>query len=242
MGQTARGRKTAVAETVSGRPEVFRQDGRYGVMRGGRVTCPARFRRVERLPEDCGFFALAVYAVRGGQSEVTTVIGTDGRDLQVRLYGTVRWQDGCFRGGTDGEGGCWDPVGNAYYDGDPCFTRVVGVEVGLAREHGRGDAPCMRLRRSRGRVSPRFHLWEMFYNRDIIIARDYLIVKGDGNHAYRIRGFLGDGMVVEGDDGMSDYLKIMTDGRKAEAYERLPKECTKIADYRKLGLQRVQTK
>ena len=41
--------------------EVFLQKGLYGVMRNGKVTCPARFKRVERLQKGCGFFALGVY-------------------------------------------------------------------------------------------------------------------------------------------------------------------------------------
>lgn len=230
--------------------EIFFQDGRYGVTHGGRVTCRARFSRVERLPEGCGFFALGVYTVgesraAGRTAEVTTVIGHDGRDLEVRLCGQVQWRDGYFYGESAVAGfcraSCWDPVGNVYYDTDPCFRRVAGVEVGLATEHGRSRTPCMRLRRSRGSVSPRFNTWEMFYNRFIIIARDYLIVKRDGNHAYRIRGYAEGGIVVERDGG-AGYQLVTTDGRAGTCYERLPAGCSKVADYRQMGLRRVQSK
>ena len=227
--------------------EFFQQDGRYGVMCDGRVTCPAKFRRVERLQEDSGFFALATYVTRDKHDldrlvEVTTVIDRQGRDLQVRLFGDVRWCNGYFYGEVDGvgffQGNSWDPVGNSYYDTDPCFREVAGVEVGLSTEHG-GRTPCMKLRSSTGRVSPRFNVCEMFYNRDIIIARDYLIVKRDKNHSYRIRGYM-DGCILVESDERYGFQQITPKGRKGEFYSRLPKESKRVADYRKLGLQRVQ--
>ena len=228
--------------------EVFLQKGLYGVMRNGKVTCPARFKRVERLQDGCGFFALGVYVRRNGQGlgeleEVTTVIDRHGQDLKVTLYGTVGWRDGYFYGEQVGGGyvrsNSWDPVGNAYYDNDPCFRKVAGVEIGFASEHDSQFRTCMKLRLSTGRVSPRFNVWEMFYNRDVIIARDYLVVKRDKNHAYRIRGYLEDSVLVES-EGQYGYQQIMLNGKKGQFYSRLPNESTRIFNALQLGLRRVQ--
>lgn len=228
--------------------EVFLQDGRYGVMRNGRITCPARFKRVKRLQDNSGFFALGVYMKQGERNpcelnEVTTVIDRYGQDLKVMLYGTVCWCNGYFYGksaGTNYIENCWDPVGNSYYDSHPCFRKVAGVEVGISKEHGSKQSPCMKLRFSTGRVSPRFSIWDMFYNRDIIIARDYLVVKKDHNHSYRIKGYLDDSVLVECEERYG-YQQIMLNGRKGVFYGRLPDESTRVFNARKLGLQRVRT-
>ena len=228
--------------------EVFLQNGFYGVMRNGKITCPAKFKRVERLQKDCGFFALGVYLSRNEQNygrleEVTTVIDKKGLDLRVRLYGLVQWRNGYFYGELNGGNylleNSWDPVGNSYYNTDPNFTKVAGVEIGFANEHHSGNVLCMKLRCSTGRVSPRFFVWEMLYNRDIIVARDYLVVKKDHNHSYRIRGYLDDGILVESDEQFG-YQQIMPDGRKGAFFRTLPTGTTRIMDQRRLGLKRAK--
>ena len=174
---------------------------------------------------------------------MTTVIDRYGQDLNVTLYGTVWWGNGYFYGkaiGTDHVENCWDPVGNSYYDYHPCFTKVAGVEVGFSVEHGAPTVSCMKLRLSTGKVSPRFNLREMFYNRDIIIARDYLVVKKDKNHSYRIKGYLGDSVLVEC-EGCYGYQQIMLNGKKGQFYSRLPNESKTTVNAMQLGLQRVQS-
>ncbi|MCH5177846.1 MAG: DEAD/DEAH box helicase [Prevotellaceae bacterium] len=230
--------------------EIFLQDGRYGVMRNGKVTCPAKFKKVERLQGDCTFFALGTYAVRNGkdslkQTDVTTVIDGKGQDLQVKLQGKVFWYKGYFCGVDERETysyiNCWDPIGNSYYyDTYPDFHTVAGVEIGWAKEHVPTEFHCKKLRYSTGRVSPRFDEWEMFYNRNIIIARDYLIVKKDHNHSYRISGYLDDSVLVESDEQYG-YQQIFPNGKKGQCFSKLPKETIRIACPRKLGLRRVDT-
>ena len=229
--------------------EMFLQNGLYGIMRNGKVTCPARFKKVKRLQDSCGFFALGVYLIRnkhnlGELEEVTTVIDRYGQDLNVTLYGTVWWCNGYFYGELVGPNSLkensWDPVGNSYYDSDPCFTKVAGVEIGFSKEHGSRFTPCMKLRLSTGKVSPRFNVWEMFYNRNIIIARDYLVVKKDKNHSYRIRGYLGESVLVECEEQYG-YQQIMLNGKKGLFYSKLPVETTRTFNAIQLGLQRVQT-
>lgn len=230
--------------------EVFLQDGRYGVMRNGKVTCPARFKRVKRLQNDCGFFALGVYMKKnernfGQLMEVMTVIDKKGQDLQVMLYGDVTWQEGYFCGVSERNQYpyvmCWDPIGNSYYyDTYPEFHIVAGVEIGWGNEHVPSDSHCMKLRSSTGKVSPRFYEWEMFFNRSIVIARDYLIVKKDKNHSYRISGYLDDSVLVESDEDFG-YQQIFTDGRKGRLFRKMPEGCKKAMNMSLLGLQRVKT-
>ena len=229
--------------------EVFLQGGHYGIMRNGKVTCPPKFRRVRRLEKGCGFFALGIYLKRDEYEpeklvEVTTVIDNRGCDLHVMLYGNVWWADGYFYGEWVGARSmfvnCWDPVGNAYYDTSPNFTRVAGVELANSHEHGSRNMPCLKLRVSTGKVSPRFNKWEMFYNHDIIIARDYLVVKRDHNHSYRIKGFLDDSVLVESDEQYG-FQQIWPNGRKGQHLNRFPKEASRVFDFRRFGLQRVKT-
>lgn len=229
--------------------EVFLQNGLYGVMRNGKITCPARFKKVKRLQSGCGFFALGIYLRRnernfGKLEEITTVIDQRGQDLNVMLYGNVEWYNGYFYGEQIGsnfiKSNSWDPVGNSYYDSDPCFRKVAGVEVGFSKEHGSQVRPCMKLRQSTGRVSPRFYVSEMFYNHDIVIARDYLVVKTDRNHSYRIKGYLSDSVLVESEEQYG-FQQIMLDGRMGQFYSRMPSESTRTFNATLLGLQRVQT-
>ena len=230
--------------------EVFLQDGRYGVMRNGKITCPARFKQVKRLQENCGFFALGIYTVHDKSdfsklTELTTIIDKSGQDLQVKLYGAVSWKEDYFCGEWKGKTGlyvnCWDPKGNSYYyDTYPDFQKVAGVEIGFSYEHESRSVSCMKLRISTGKVSPRFNICEMFYNRDIIIARDYLVVKKDKNHSYRIRGYLGDSLLVESEERYG-YQQIMLDGKKGLFYDRLPTDTIRVVNLRKLGLYQVET-
>lgn len=229
--------------------EIFLQDGRYGVMRNGKITCPARFKKIERLQKDCGFFALGIYWVQnkyhnGHLDKITTVIDRFGRDLQVKLYGEVRWENGFFHGEWVGVHSVldnyWDPVGNAYYDLYPDFTKVAGVEIANSYEHNSHTVTCRKLRLSTGNVSPRFNEWDMFYNKDIVIARDYLVVKKDKNHAYRISGYMNDCILVESEEQYG-YQQIMLDGKKGQYFTRFPKEATRVANHWQLGLQKVRT-
>jgi len=228
--------------------EVFVQDGKYGVMRNGKVTCPARFRRIERLEQKSGFFALGIYVQYQKKTDrtvtVTTVIDRKGLDLGVRLLGQVKWQNGYFCGMTEGAYpqfvNCWDPVGNSYYrDMAPDFRMVGGVEIATASEHDSYLSVCKKLRYSTGKVSPRFDVWEMFFNRDIVIARDYLVVKRDRNHAYHICGYLGDSVLVQSDERLG-YQQIFLDGKKGELFASAPQGMTRVLNAKVMGLERAK--
>ena len=214
--------------------EVFLQGGRYGVMRNGMVTCPAVFREVRRLDRTSRFFALGIYPSKREDYGMTTVIDRKGLDLKVRLYGQVV-QDGDFFRVSDGVYvGSWDSVGGRYYDiGFPKVETVGGIEVVFADEKG------YKLRCSTGVVSPSFDKDEVLYNHDIAIIRDSLIVKRDNNHAYRIWGYLGDSVLVQGDK-VYGYQQIFRDGKLGAFFVRPPEGMTRVVDFKQLGLKRAK--
>ncbi len=226
--------------------EVFLKDGHYGIMRNGKITCPAKFKRISRLQRETGFFAAATYTgswkdYNGLVSlvDITTVIDRNGHDLDIHLHGDVHWENGLFCGKMEGYSFyCWDPVGNAYYDTYPDFRTVGGVEIGWTHEHDRSLSSCNRLRYSTGRVSPRFLLHEMFYNRYVVIARDYLVVKRDRNHSYRIRAFLDDTILVDSDEGQG-YQQFFLTGKKGALFTQLPHTARRQPDFHRLGLERA---
>ena len=236
--------------------EIFLQDGHYGVRNNGKVTCPARFKEIVRLRDPGGFFAAGIYGSKlyGNYVEYASLIDRKGVDRQLRLFRDVSWADGvyysCYKPENYQEGGSywsayWDPKGNCYYDCAPEFRIVAGVEVAEAYEHdGNREHRCQKLRYSTGNLSPRFQIKDMFYNKHIIIARDYLVVKKDKNHVYHICGYWNGSVIVQKDD-MTGYQQIFLDGRKGESLRGLPTEMTRISPisylyYQKdLGLQRT---
>ena len=236
--------------------EIFLQDGHYGVRNNGKVTCPARFKEIVRLRDPGGFFAAGIYGSKlyGNYVEYASLIDRKGVDRQLRLFRDVSWADGvyysCYKPEGYQEGGSywsayWDPKGNCYYDCAPEFRMVAGVEVAEAYEHdGNREHRCQKLRYSTGNLSPRFQIKDMFYNKHIIIARDYLVVKKDRNHVYHICGYWNGSVIVQKDD-MTGYQQIFLDGRKGESLRGLPTEMTRISPisylyYQKdLGLQRT---
>ena len=218
--------------------EIFLKDGHYGVMNNGRVSCQPRFKEIVRLHDQGGFFAAGVYGgtLYGNYVEYASLIDRKGIDQGLRLFKQVEWKDGVYysyylpkdyKNGDDYWYTYWDPKGNCYYDEDPGFRRVAGVEVAVTCEHENRYQLCNKLRYNTGSMSPRFYIREMFFNRDIIIARDYLIVKRDRNHAYHICGFLGKSVIVQKED-MSGYQQIGLDGRMGESYGRIPPGMTRI--------------
>lgn len=219
--------------------EIFLKDGHYGIRNNGRISCPARFKEIVRLRDQSGYFAAGIYGAKlsGRYVEYASLIDRKGIDLNLKLFRDVVWRDGYFysyyksKNYQQGDGFWyvfWDPKGNCYYDKDPGFRMMAGVEVAYAEEHNSWKQTCRKLRYSTGNLSPRFFLSEMYYNRHIIIARDYLVVKHDRNHAYHICGFLDDTVIVQNDD-RSIYLQIFLDGKMGEAYRTLPKNLIRIS-------------
>lgn len=229
--------------------EIFLKDGKYGVMRNGKVTCPATFKRISRLEKDSKFFALGIYNTvyreyytsRQEIRQVTTVINRQGEDMKVRLYGTVRQENELFRGNwRDGSSMVWDSVGECYYDGWPKFQMMGGVEIVLTHDFRNPNNIFYKLRQSTGLVAPTFQHWmQILYNKDIVVVGDYLVVKRDHNHAYHIHGFLGDSVIVQCEKNYG-YQQIFRDGKVGEYYTKAPEGMRRLPDFGLLGLQKVK--
>ena len=230
--------------------EIFIKDGRYGVRNNGRVSCPARFKEIVRLRDGSGYFAAGIYSGREYDDyvEYASLIDRKGVDLNLRLFRDVMWKDGYFYSSYKRPdykeddyfwSVYWDPKGNCYYDFDPSFRMLAGVEVAQASEHHSREKPCLKLRCTTGVVSPRFSQKDMYYNRQVIVARDYLIVKKDHNHAYQICAFLSDSVLVRQEGGYG-FQRIFMDGRKGECFRSIPPDAKRsILQVQLLGLKRI---
>ena len=228
--------------------EIILKDGHYGVMNNGRVSCQPRFKEIVRLHDQSGFFAAGIYGGKfyGNYVEYASLIDRKGIDQGLRLFRNVIWHNGVYysyylpKGYKKGGNYWyvyWDPKGNCYYDDDPEFRMVAGVEVADAYEHHDRNQFCHKLRYNTGNLSPRFYISDMFFNKDIIIARDYLIVKRDKNHAYHICGFL-DGTVIVQKEDMSGYQQIFLNGKKGECFRGFPPGMTRITPVSYLHYQK----
>lgn len=91
---------------------IYVMDGKYGVMKDGRMTTQPVFERVRRC-ESSRLFALATYPYALFKNR-TTVIDLQGIDQMVQLYGQIELK-GDFLYGDDvrGNGCCGTPSGRS---------------------------------------------------------------------------------------------------------------------------------
>ena len=114
--------------------ELFLQNGKYGVMRNGVVTCSPEFEHIERI-KDGRYYAIASYpyVVFKGKS---TIISLSGQDMKVSLYGKVLLHDDVVEGESiSGDKTYWDGISGRYYSKKPVFEWVGGVS--MACENGK---------------------------------------------------------------------------------------------------------
>ena len=172
---------------------IILQDGKYGVMKDGKVTCQPVFEQIERI--DGGHvFALATYPYCISRRGKTTVIDRQGTDMRAELYGTVTRNGEYFHAcNVRGEKIVWDSVGFGYYQKqEPRFETVGGIEI------RRDEAPgYYRLRYTRGLQGFRFRKDDILYNQHIAIIRDVLVIRDDsGYRTYKIFAFMRDRILV----------------------------------------------
>jgi hypothetical protein len=168
--------------------EVFIQNGRYGIMADGKVTCPAEFRKVRMLKE--GYFALGTYPYPAERNK-TTVIDRRGRNLEARLYGDVMQAGDMFMAETQsGKAVVWDGKGRRYYDHLPEFERVGNVD--MVKE---GD--MYTLRRPSPLLPTPVAKQEVFYNDKLMIIRDVVILNNEYSTVLKPVYYFGYKMLVE---------------------------------------------
>jgi len=194
---------------------VYLQNGRYGVMKDGKMTTQPVFERIRRSSNTL-FFALATYPYDFYRNK-TTVIDLQGMDQQVQLYGHIELK-GEFLCGLDirGDRTLWDIVGKKYYKGQtPKFERIGGLDV-LRNQKGQYE-----LRYTKGLQRFQFKKGEVFYNSYIAIIRDVLIVKRDGYRMFKIFGYQKDNVLV---CSKKEYesIQVTWDGRIGKYYDYIP--------------------
>ena len=152
--------------------EMFMQGGKYGIMYGGDITCPAEFEHIERISD--GYYALATYPYNIYRNKVT-VIDLQGRNQNVALYGKVTQEGDLFYGrSASGKMVYWDGKGWTYYDTLPEFERVGNLDM------IRVDGGKYMLRRPSALLPYAVSKKDIFYNDKLTIIGD-IIILNDGN-------------------------------------------------------------
>ena len=147
--------------------EIFMQNGLYGIAKDGRVLHQPLFESVKRSED--GYFAWCTYPYLVYQSR-TTIIDMEGRDLKLRMYGSME-RDGDLLIGHDIDGKplFWDRQYGTYYSERPQFVMLAGV-------------PMVKLRdgytlRKYPKLVEHKKKRDIFYNGRIIWMGDWLIFK-----------------------------------------------------------------
>ena len=212
---------------------IYVQDGKYGVMKDGRMTTQPVFEKVRRC-ENGMFFALATYPYALFKNR-TTVIDLQGIDQMVQLYGHIELK-GDFLYGNDvsGKRVLWDTVGKKYYrDGEPRFERLGGLDV-LRNDRG-GAETRYELRYMKGGQRFLFSKGEVLFNSHIAIICDLLIIKDSGFRVYKIYGYMGDSILVGG-KGRYESLQVRWDGCIGRYFDHVPNYSV-IPNYQRLRLR-----
>jgi superfamily II DNA or RNA helicase len=169
--------------------EVFIQNGKYGIMFDGKVTCPAQFERIRRLSD--GYFALATYPYLIYRNKVT-VIDRQGRDLKASLYGKVKQEGDLFHGqSSEGKMTYWDGKGRTYYDAPPAFERVGNLDM------VRTGKNQYQLRRPSTLMPRPVCKKDIFYNDKLTVINDIVILNDDNHTVLKPSCYFGDRMLVE---------------------------------------------
>ena len=163
--------------------EVFMQDGLYGITLDGRVIHKPLFQQV-RLADD-GYFAYCTYPYLVYQNRVT-IIDKEGRDLGLRMYGSLEWQGKTVLKGHDlnGKPLYWDKQFNTYYHERPKFVSLAGIEMTKLKD---GYV----LRKFPDLMKPT-KKEEIYYNHKIVWMKDWLISKREtaGGVDYQVQKIL----------------------------------------------------
>ncbi|MBQ7987882.1 MAG: hypothetical protein IJ253_05165, partial [Bacteroidaceae bacterium] len=211
--------------------EVILQDGLYGIMYNGSVTCMPRYERVYPLKDGGEFFALAEYPQKGMNGR-RTVINYQGVDLQMALYGEVRREGDFFIGrNIRGEKCYWDGQGREYYKEMPKFRQCGGIDL---KPFLKGR---YRLRRWPNLFVNGLSVEMVYSNKNLVIIDNHvLIVKTVPQRAYTIFGYMGSSVLVNTSRGM---MEIKKDGTTGSIMRYVPEGFLPYPNYYSMNLQAV---
>ena len=213
------------------RLEVFMENGRYGVLKDGRVSCPPLFVGIRKLQPP--FFVLGTYPYEVYRNR-RAVIGDDGREQDARLFGRVE-QQGEWLTYTDEQGRrrWWDGIGRRSYGERPQIERLGGLDVVSA------DGQYM-FRRYMPSCDIRFRKEEVLIGPVFCIFKN-LLVYNNGGRVLRVVGYQDDYIIVHGGRTLQKEMKVRADGSVEDGQYISVCERTKWpATMGRLGLRRLR--
>lgn len=181
--------------------EIFEENGKFGVKKDGRVTCIAKFERIERLPDDSEYFAIATWAFNKNRElpyllhrKVKTVIDFNGIDQKAIMTDSdiKDMGNGFFL--YQGE---W---GQSVWDVKSCIARIEiphTEKLGYIEIISDGDGKYYVRGKTRNLYGITFRKAEVLYNRYITIIKQTLIINSDPTIGYEIYGYRGNQIIVQ---------------------------------------------
>ena len=212
--------------------EVFLENGRYGILKDGEVSCPAVFVRMRRA--EAPYFAVATYPFEVYHNR-QTVIGEDGRDQNLRIYGKAEQQeDYIVYNDETGQQLWWDGKGGRNYTHRPGFEQIGGFDVVK-------DGSQYMLRKSSPLLNFKFNKEEVLVGPVFSIFKDVLVFN-DYKMMFRISGYQENNVIVDTGKKPHGEMQVMADGSiKKVTYIPMWERWDWPRSTSRLGLRRVKT-
>ena len=212
--------------------EVFLENGRYGILKDGEVSCPAVFVQMQRA--ESPYFAVATYPFEVYHNR-STVIGEDGRDQNLKIYGkAVQHDDYIVYNDETGRQLWWDGKGGRNYTHRPGFEQIGGFDVVK-------QGSQYMLRKSNPLLNFTFNREDVLVGPVFSIFKNVLVFN-DYRMMFRIIGYQENNVIV--DTGRQPYgeMQVMADGSmKKVTYIPLWERWDWPRSTKRLGLRRLKT-
>ena len=212
--------------------EVFLENGRYGILKDGEVSCPAVFVRMRRA--ESPYFAVATYPFEVYHNR-STVIGEDGRDQNLKIYGKVEQkEDYIVYNDENGRKLWWDGKGGRNYTHRPGFEQIGGFDVVK-------EGKQYMLRKSSPLLNFKFNKEEVLVGPVFSIFKDVLVFN-DYRMMFRIRGYQDNNVIVDTGRQPNGEMQVMADGSmKKVTYIPVWERWDWPRSTKRLGLRRLKT-
>ena len=210
--------------------EVFLENGRYGILKDGEVSCPAVFVKMRRA--ESPYFAVATYPFEVYKNR-KTVIGEDGRDMDLRIYGKVEQREEYMV--YDDEKGhqvWWDGKGGRNYSHRPGFEQIGSFDVVK-------EGSQYMLRKSNPLTDFKFNKEEVLVGPVFSIFKNVLVFN-DYKRMFRISGYQENNVIVDTGRQPHGEMQVMADGTmKKVTYIPVWERWERPQSMKRLGLRRV---
>ncbi len=184
------------------RVEVFMENGMFGILKDGQVSCPPMFVHIKRM--EAPYFAVATYPYEIYRSR-RTVIDDDGRDCNLKLFGQVDQREEWLVYDDEKGRRMWgDGKGGRCYPQKPGFEQMGGIDVVNV------DNRYM-LRKEIPNLNLTFSKDEVLVGPVFCIFKDMLVFK-DFKKVFRVIGYQNDCIIVHGGRHVWKEMKVRADG------------------------------